>query len=241
MIKFFRHIRKKLISENHMGKYFKYAIGEILLVVIGILIALSINNWNENRKLQNSETKLLTDLLDELEFSYKEISEAMRNNTSLLNQYKTISRAIENDVAYNQDSLGDAFSVLPFWSSPYLPKTSFESIKNRDLNLIRDDSLRKKIIHLYEYSFPMVIEDYNRMEWNFSQSITLPVLLKNINRDVETGEAMPIDFEALKTNQEYTSYLNQLIGLRQGGIFQCERALNDITSLIEQISIQLSK
>jgi len=52
MIKFFRHIRKSLIQENKMGKYFKYAIGEILLVVIGILIALQINTWNENRKVK---------------------------------------------------------------------------------------------------------------------------------------------------------------------------------------------
>jgi hypothetical protein len=47
MIKFFRHIRRSLLEQNKMGKYFKYAIGEILLVVIGILIALSINNWND--------------------------------------------------------------------------------------------------------------------------------------------------------------------------------------------------
>ena len=52
MIKFFRHIRKSLLMENKTGKYFKYAIGEIILVVIGILIALQINNWNESRKLQ---------------------------------------------------------------------------------------------------------------------------------------------------------------------------------------------
>ena len=50
MIKFFRHIRKSLLMENKTGKYLKYAIGEIILVVIGILIALSINNWNEERK-----------------------------------------------------------------------------------------------------------------------------------------------------------------------------------------------
>ena len=47
MIKFFRKIRQNLLMENKTSKYFKYAIGEILLVVIGILIALSINNWNE--------------------------------------------------------------------------------------------------------------------------------------------------------------------------------------------------
>jgi hypothetical protein len=66
MIKFFRHIRKSLIEENKMGKYFKYAIGEILLVVIGILIALQINNWNEERKLQNEINTYLTQKLENL-------------------------------------------------------------------------------------------------------------------------------------------------------------------------------
>ena len=57
MIKFFRQIRYKLMSQNLTGRYFKYAIGEILLVVIGILIALQINNWNQNRleKLKSLE------------------------------------------------------------------------------------------------------------------------------------------------------------------------------------------
>ncbi len=50
MIKFFRKIRQNLLIENKTGKYLKYAIGEIILVVIGILIALQINNWNENQK-----------------------------------------------------------------------------------------------------------------------------------------------------------------------------------------------
>ena len=62
MIKFFRHIRQRLISENKTSKYFKYAIGEIVLVVIGILIALQINNWNEQRK-QNLNLRELYSIL----------------------------------------------------------------------------------------------------------------------------------------------------------------------------------
>jgi len=78
MIKFFRHIRKSLISENKMGKYFKYAIGEILLVVIGILIALQINNWNENKKIENEITQTISDLENDLTYNHKEAQRILK-------------------------------------------------------------------------------------------------------------------------------------------------------------------
>lgn len=66
MIKFFRKIRRSLLSEGKTGKYLKYAGGEIVLVVIGILIALGINNWNENRKNKNQEKFVLLNLYEDL-------------------------------------------------------------------------------------------------------------------------------------------------------------------------------
>ena len=62
MIKFFRRIRQNLLNEGKTSKYFKYAIGEILLVVIGILIALQINNWNEQRKNKAKEKAILASI-----------------------------------------------------------------------------------------------------------------------------------------------------------------------------------
>ncbi len=77
MIKFFRKIRQNLLSENKFSKYLIYAIGEIVLVVIGILIALQINNWNENNKLETKKQdyyqQLLEDLKKDKEFSRKTI------------------------------------------------------------------------------------------------------------------------------------------------------------------------
>lgn len=66
MIELLRKIRHNMISENKIGRYFKYAIGEIILVVIGILIALSINNWNANRAAQKETFKFLSNLIDDL-------------------------------------------------------------------------------------------------------------------------------------------------------------------------------
>ncbi|MCA0154404.1 DUF6090 family protein [Winogradskyella vincentii] len=73
MIKFFRKIRYNLMSENKTGKYFKYAIGEILLVVVGILIALQINNWNENRINANKENTILTSIHKEFKLNKKQL------------------------------------------------------------------------------------------------------------------------------------------------------------------------
>ena len=66
MIPFFRKIRKKMADDNRPLKYARYAIGEIILVVIGILIALQINTWNEERLQKKKETKILMTLLDDL-------------------------------------------------------------------------------------------------------------------------------------------------------------------------------
>ena len=66
MIKFFRKIRQKLLSEDKFSKYLLYAIGEIILVVIGILIALQINNWNQNRLNKQLESQYYERLLEDV-------------------------------------------------------------------------------------------------------------------------------------------------------------------------------
>ena len=67
MIKFFRHIRQQLLMENKTTKYLKYAIGEVVLVIIGILLALQINNWNENRIKKAKTDNYLRALITEIE------------------------------------------------------------------------------------------------------------------------------------------------------------------------------
>jgi hypothetical protein len=71
MIKFFRRIRQQLLSENKFSKYLIYAIGEIFLVVIGILIALQINNWNQQRIQNKNEQLALKNLKQDFEYNYR--------------------------------------------------------------------------------------------------------------------------------------------------------------------------
>ncbi len=77
MIKFFRKIRLRLLMKNKARKYFKYAIGEIVLVVIGILIALQINNWNEGQKESNTAKILAVSLIQDLSKDVEFLSNAV--------------------------------------------------------------------------------------------------------------------------------------------------------------------
>lgn len=84
MIKFFRKIRQNMIKENRASKYLLYAIGEIVLVVIGILIALSINNWNENNKLVKKEANLLISLQKEIEININILKFNIEYNSAII-------------------------------------------------------------------------------------------------------------------------------------------------------------
>jgi hypothetical protein len=79
MIKFFQKIRLDLMSKNQTGKYLKYAIGEIVLVIVGILMALQINNWNEGRKLVQNVERLMTVFESELEANIESCSSLIRH------------------------------------------------------------------------------------------------------------------------------------------------------------------
>lgn len=73
MIKFFRRVRKKLIDEGNLKSYLLYAIGEILLVMLGILLALQVNTWNENRKIRNTESEAIKNLINEFKRNHKDL------------------------------------------------------------------------------------------------------------------------------------------------------------------------
>ena len=109
MIKFFRKIRQNLLTEGKTGKYFKYAIGEIVLVMIGILLALQVNNWNNNRIEQNEEKKVIEKLQLEFIENKKNITEFLVEINSQVNTEKTLMSLIgaskEELNKHNLDSL----------------------------------------------------------------------------------------------------------------------------------------
>ncbi|RKE98949.1 DUF6090 family protein [Ichthyenterobacterium magnum] len=99
MIKFFRSIRKNLLSEGNTKSYFKYAIGEIVLVVIGILIALSINNWSANKKSSHDKEVVISKIKDEIFNNSEQLDLAMLVNHRILKAYKDYKTIYNGDLS----------------------------------------------------------------------------------------------------------------------------------------------
>ena len=145
MIKFFRRIRFDLMEQNNTGKYIKYALGEIVLVVIGILIALSINNWSENVKRLKQEQEILKNLKQDFEYNHKALLDVLSSNTKNINSAITVlnhtGKRFSKEFELNPILNDIASSVY------YYPKNGFLSdlINSGNLSIIRNDQLRSRL------------------------------------------------------------------------------------------------
>ena len=147
MIKFFRKIRQQLLTENKFSKYLLYAIGEIILVVIGILIALQINTWNEERKLANEEQYLLRELFSEFNINLDKIKEDQFLNLNNQNAAIDILELIHKDSLKNNAKKLDSLFIEVFSYGSFNPVNGVlsEMISSGKLRVLKDPDLRNKL------------------------------------------------------------------------------------------------
>ncbi|MDT0557843.1 DUF6090 family protein [Ichthyenterobacterium sp. W332] len=147
MIKFFRHIRKNLLMENKTGKYFKYAIGEIILVVIGILIALQINNWNESRNARNEEQIILKALKTEVSENQKILTKDLKRHSNVLRLLTELGNYIEPKPKLITDKRLDSLMFSIGWLPTYTPKEGVINsvITSGKISLIKNNELNSKL------------------------------------------------------------------------------------------------
>lgn len=236
MLTFLRKIRRSLIESGSARKYFLYAIGEILLVMIGILLALQVNNWNEKRKMEIQQLNLLFSIQNSLFKSSDNINSVIDFNLKTVSSYEIIIRQMESNIPYN-DSLTAHFALITNWAGPFLDLSAYETLKNRGADFIKNDGLRETIIALFEQEFNTYVNDYDRAEWETSRSVVRPFFVKHfrtISHDPRLVE--PNNYEQLKSNDEFKNILTYLINRRLAGVRIGEELLSKIEKTIEAIS-----
>jgi len=227
------------MEKNKTGKYLKYAIGEIILVVFGILIALSINNWNEQRKTDQLELKLLFDLKSSIIESEKELTYSYDENKLTVQRFEYILSHLKTDLPESK-AIDSCFFQLPFWVSPFVNYTAYESLKTKGLDLIKNETIKNRIVNLYDTKFARLINEYDKIEWINYQTWTAPYMHKYFNKtDSYANTFTSKDYKQLKNDLDFVTWINSLMFVRQWGFSMMEPTLKDSGELIDLLEKEL--
>lgn len=213
MIKFFRKIRQQLLTDNKFSKYLLYAIGEIVLVVIGILIALWINNWNQEQEAHKFENELLTELRQTIIYDYSAIERVLEGNQESKFSCQTILTHLENKLPYH-DSLNQHFWKANWWWQLNLRHTAFENAKSYGLHFIKGDSLRSLLTHVYENDVEYMDDQDGRFAL-YQYNVVEPYIINLFESTNLHSEMIPLDYNMLRIDQKYRTILKTNIGNRK--------------------------
>lgn len=190
MIKFFRTIRKSLLMENKTSKYFKYALGEILLVMVGILLALQVNNWNEGRKVNTIEKQIFVNLLTSLKKDSTELVRIIEYQVKSVEQHNRIinSTALEITSTISEADISTILHELCDGSFSFFPKYGIYNsiVSSKGLDILKSESIRSKLIDLYDYEYKRY-ESIDKVLDERFDAILIPFLNREIGFYVNTN------------------------------------------------------
>lgn len=235
MFRFFRTIRLKLLTNNNIKKYLLYAIGEIILVVIGILIALKINNWNNGQIEKQNEVKTYINLKDQINQNQEEITSAKTINDHYKTQYELANRIISNQKRESIDTLAFIAMNLSQYSDFHGNANIYESLVNSgDIKLIKNTEIQKKLQNL-ETTFNYI----NKLE-----DIHWEIIIKELSSEMR-GVINYSNLHVEKPDKLYAVELQNIIiesiYLTAGKDSIYNRALKEIKTIGQLIDSELEE
>ena len=174
MVKFFRRIRLKMLENGRLKNYLLYAFGEIILVVLGILIALEINNWNEDRKNMEKEELILREILHSL----AQDSINMEKYIQRIDTSTKASKILLTLPEYNDSLINDFVNSIA--SVVIVPtNAAFEQLKSTGMDIVKNDSLRQLIVTYYDVTSKNVQEKLRTNLGEYNTKVMLPFYYEN--------------------------------------------------------------
>lgn len=244
MIKFFRKIRQKLLSENKISKYLAYAIGEIVLVVIGILIALQINNWNDKKIQGTVDIEFITNLRNKIVLDTLALSSQLKWYHQINENTGTAFALIDTSTALNKEqteliskSIAEAEYLLPVQKNIYSKEliVASGSILRLDKNL-HTDYLR--YLEMIDFSYDLTTKLAKALVTIVNDELYPSVDLNFTN---ETKNAVTFELSTLQNNRTVHNALQKSIYYRNAVIGVNKPLLERAKSIIEQIDTVLKK
>lgn len=251
MIKFFRTFRQKLLSRGQRLKYVKYMLGEILLIVFGILIALQINNWNEQRKDNKQEVLLLNQIYSDVNTNLSEVVELTRRlNINKLGIDSLIARLDRK----HYDLMFPVYMTLTIKKSDFNYSSSgYNLIQTGKATLISDEAVLKSILNLYENDLPDITDRQSDMRNSieYIQRHFINKLFVKASNDlniqfkefdvVASDLYVPVDFNSLSENTEFQNTIYQLGELIEARLAYLRNTENELKKTSTLVTSTLSQ
>ncbi len=235
MFTFLRKNRKSLVESNSANKYVLYALGEIALVVVGILIALQINNWNEQRKTRAKERHALQEVISDLDVNIAALKNILYNDENSIargmRSLRLVITLLEERVPAS-DSLGHYFRDIHHYPDLDFKLSGYQSLLSMGIDIVSDHEIRSEIGRFFSFTLSGVDKAYREVRDDFYDYMldymrTLFIVqLKNNS----VSELTPIDFRDLRDNQEYVQSLKTYLSVYeyyrekvQGALIEAEK------------------
>ena len=220
MIKFFRKIRQNLLSEGKTGKYFKYALGEILLVMIGILLALQVNNWNEQRKESLKENYYLNSIKSSIQLSQKELNRVIDDAELISSCADTlfIMIAINKTEQLEGKFLDSLLISAGDYSLISLNDGGIQEILNTgSLDLIKDDQIRLNLASWYDrlHKIRKYEGETEKLARDYQDYLIHFIDVKRIMSRTPEGLIIPSKKMQLLEDPILTNYLAKIVSLHE--------------------------
>lgn len=152
---YFRNIRQKLFYDERLKRYFAYSIGEVFLIVLGILVAVWISNWNERVKRKKIEKQAYNEIKNDLSKTLEDLVYDLDRHIDRMERARVVQNYLQSDAPYN-DSL-DLYFTLIAQDYQLFPKTgAYELLKSRGLEILTNEALRFSITDLYQINIERV-------------------------------------------------------------------------------------
>ncbi len=237
MIKFFRKIRQKMLTENKFSKYMIYAIGEIILVVIGILIALSINNWNEQRKTRISEINYIESIKIDLQgdaetinFIIESTKKIIAGNELLMQQLRSFDTITDSRPLYTlmRDNVG-------FWDLKVQDHT-IETLKNSgNIEIINSKPIRAALQTYYD-TVEIIYIQQNIMNKSTTESERAKFFnYLECEKGILNNTKVPFDDRAKANLPEAYAFLSHWVSNLNGYVYLLNNLNNKNMQLVELI------
>jgi len=217
------HKRFEAFRLEQFGRYFWYAIGEILLIFAGITLALWFGNWNEERQLRELELHTLKEIVADLTVNAELIEQSIEDDGRYVEVCERFLNAVSSRRPWQDADAKDIFQCQ-FWTSPFINSAAYESLKSKGADLISDSKVRNAIVDLYEHVYAVLVEDTDKDFWSFQTSVLNPGFIRYL-RWVEPDQFVPSDYEALLDSDEFMNLMRWKIGKQRRSILDQQATL----------------